>query len=57
MFPFFIPHINTGPSNTATSFPGGSVVRNPPANAEDPGDVGSVARLGRSPGAENGNLL
>ena len=32
-------------------FPGGSVVKNPPANA---GDVGSVPRSGRSPGEENG---
>ena len=33
-------------------FPGGSVVKNPPANA---GDVGLIPRLGRSPG--NGNTL
>ena len=32
----------------------GSVVKNPPANA---GDVGSVPRLGRSPGEGNGNPL
>ena len=32
------------------SFPGGSVVKNPPANA---GDVGSIPRLGRSPGERN----
>ena len=35
-------------------FPGGSVVKNPPANA---GDAGLVSRLGRSPGEENGNSL
>ena len=35
-------------------FPGGSVVKNPPANA---GDVGSVPGLGRSPGGGNGNPL
>ena len=35
-------------------FRGGSVVKNPPANA---GDVGSVPGLGRSPGGGNGNLL
>ena len=35
-------------------FPGGSVVKNPPANA---GDVGSIPGLERSPGEENGNLL
>ena len=35
-------------------FPGGSVVKNPPAKA---GDVGSIFDLGRSPGEGNGNLL
>ena len=35
-------------------FPGGSVVKNPPANA---GDMASVLGLGRSPGGGNGNLL
>ena len=35
-------------------FPGGSVVKNPPANAED---VGSILESGRSPGEGNGNPL
>ena len=35
-------------------FPGGSVVRNPPASA---GAMGSIPGLGRSPGEGNGNLL
>ena len=35
-------------------FPGGSVVKNLPANA---GDVGSIPGLGRSPGEGNGNPL
>ena len=35
-------------------FPGGSVVKNPPANA---GDVGLIPGSGRSPGAGNGNPL
>ena len=35
-------------------FPGGSVLKNPPANA---GDVGSIPGSGRSPGGENGNPL
>ena len=35
-------------------FPGGSVVKNPPASA---GDSGSITRLGRSPGEGNGNPL
>jgi len=38
-------------------FPGGSVVRNPPVNAGDSGDVGWIPELGRSPGGGNGNPL
>ena len=33
-------------------FPGGSVLKNPPANA---GDVGLIPGSGRSPGEGNGN--
>ena len=33
----------------------GAVVKNPPANAGDIGDVGSIPGLGRSPGEGNGN--
>ena len=33
------------------------VVKNPPANAGDVGDVGSIPGLGRSPGGGNGNSL
>ena len=33
------------------------VVKNPPANAEDATDVGSISGLGRSPGEENDNPL
>ena len=36
-------------------FPGGSVVKNLPANAGDAGDVGSISGSGRSPGVGNGN--
>ena len=36
------------------SFPGGSEVKNLPANA---GDVGSIPGSGRSPGEGNGNWL
>ena len=36
------------------AFPGGSVVKNPPADA---GDVGLIAGSGRSPGEGNGNPL
>ena len=35
-------------------FPGGSVVKNPPANA---GDTGLIPGLGRSPGEGSGNPL
>ena len=35
-------------------FPGGSVVKNSPANA---GDMDSILGLGTSPGGENGNPL
>ena len=35
-------------------FPGGSVVKNPPASSSD---TGSIPGLGRSPGEGNGNPL
>ena len=38
-------------------FPGGVVVKNPPANAGDARDVGSVPELERSPGGGNDNPL
>ena len=38
-------------------FPGGSVVKNLPANAADIKDAGSILELGRSPGEGNGNPL
>ena len=41
-------------SQDLKGFPGGSVVKNPPANA---GDMGSIPGSGRSPGARNGNPL
>ena len=37
--------------------PGGSVVKNPPTNAGDTGDMGSIPGSGRSPGVGNGNPL
>ena len=40
-----------------SGFPGGSVVKNPHANAEDTGDVGSIPGVGRTPGVGNGNPL
>ena len=39
------------------TFPGGSVVKNPPANAGDERDVGSITRWGGYPGEGNGNPL
>ena len=39
------------------SFPGGTVVKNLPANTGDARDLGLNRGLGRSPGAGNGNSL
>ena len=39
------------------AFPGGTVLKNPPANAGGAGDVGSIPGLGRSLGEGNGNPL
>ena len=41
----------------SSAFPGGSVVKNLPANAEVERDVGSIPVLGRSPGDGNGKPL
>ena len=38
-------------------FPGGSVVRNPPANAGSTGDSSLIPGSGRYPGEGNGNPL
>ena len=38
-------------------FPGGAVVKNPPANARDKGDVGSVPGLARSSGVGKTTLF
>ena len=38
-------------------FPGGSVVKNLPANVGDSGDSDSIPGSGKSPGVENGNPL
>ena len=42
---------------TPLVFPGGSVVKNPPANIGDAGDVGLIPESGRRPGGEDGNPL
>ena len=44
-------------TNIYKDFPGGSVVKNPVANAGDTGDAGSIPGSGRSPGEGNGNPL
>ena len=44
-------------NNATVNFPGGSVVENPPANAGDTGDPGSIPGSGRSHGGGNGNPL
>ena len=38
-------------------FPGGSVIKNPPAKAGDAGDTGSIPGSERCPGKGNGNPL
>ena len=40
-----------------TGFPGGTVVKNLPANAGDARDMGSIPGSGRSPGGGHDNLL
>ena len=39
------------------AFPGGAVIKNPPANVADTRPVGSIPRSGRSPGVRNGNPI
>ena len=41
----------------ARSFPGGTMVKNPPANAGDAGDAGLTPGSGRSPGGGNSSPL
>ena len=38
-------------------FPGGAVIKNPPANAGDTSHEGSIPGLGRYPGGGHGNPL
>ena len=38
-------------------FSGSTLVKNPPVNAGDPGDMGSILGSGRSPGEGNDNPL
>ena len=52
-----INNLPTKKSPDVHGFQGGSVVKNPLANAGDTGDTGSISRLGRFPGKENDNPL
>ena len=45
------------PCSEIMGFPNGLVVKNPPANAGDARDTGSIPRSGISPGGGNGNPL
>ena len=49
--------MQTEQSKFMYGFPGGSVVKNLPANAGDIRDVSLIPGSGRSPGEGNGNLL
>ena len=51
---YAITHTHTHTHTHTRGFPGGSVIKNPPANS---GDVGSIPGLGRSAGEENGYPL
>ena len=46
-----------GSNGVNRGFPGGSVVKNPPAKAGNAGEASSVPGWGRSPGGGNGNPL
>ena len=52
-------HVNIllGEGIKIIGFQGGTVVKNPPANAGDTGDVGLIPGLGRSLGGRNSNPL
>ena len=43
--------------NNLGGFPGGAMVKNPPASAGDTGDMCSIPESGRSPGGGNDNPL
>ena len=52
----YLPMLCT-PIHKHTGFPGGTVVKNLPANAGDSGDVGLIPGSGRSPREGNGYPL
>ena len=45
------------PINSSVGFPGGSVVKNPPANVGDTEDASLITGSARSSGGGNGNPL
>ena len=51
------PHTGGCEIGYTIGLPGGTVVKNPPANAGDTGDSGLSPELGRSLGVGNGNSL
>ena len=52
----FLPtHLKLFSPYSKNGFLGGSVVKNPPANARGSGDTDSIPRSGKSPGGGNGN--
>ena len=52
-----MPRSGTVGSHGSSELPGGSVVKNPPANAGDIRDTGSIPGSGRSSGGGHGNPL
>ena len=55
LFVFRILLESESPVNSASGFPSGPVVKNPPNNAGDTRDVGSIPGSGKSSGEGNGN--
>ena len=54
LYVHMLPSLSFNPCKMRVGFPGGSVVKNPPANAEA---LGSIPGLGRSPREGNDNSL
>ena len=55
--PGILVNLFSQPPTGSAGFSGGSVVKNPPSNAGDTRDAGSIPGLGRSSGGGNGNPL
>ena len=50
-------YISKSKYKNCQGFPGGPVVKNPPANARESEDTGLILGSGRSPGGGHGNPL